>query len=175
MHYHFTTALALVWLSPIVGFAQDLIDPEDAVAFLGQVQARSLETGREYCGYFVLRGDQIVATRPKRGRVYECLASEPQTDDEVIASYHTHGSFSEDADSEVPSVDDLLGDREEGVDGYIVTPGGRVWFHDVQTGVVEQICGTGCVLADPEHDDALFEPIRQRYTLQDLKERFSEE
>lgn len=148
------------------------VGQESIVSFLEGVQASSLEDNREYCGYLYRRADGAIrATRPRRGAVYYCAPRLPNA--EIIASYHTHGRFSEDADSEVPSVDDILGDREEGIDGYITTPGGRVWFHDVEAGTVRQLCGLGCVTADPKHLDSYFLPVRGTYTLEDLERRFA--
>lgn len=152
--------------------ADEPLDRGGVVDFMEEVQILSLDSGREYCGYFVDKGDEIVATPPRRGRYDECLSAEPLGDVEIIASYHSHGAFSVNADSEVPSVDDILSDRDEGIDGYVVTPGGRVWFHDLDRDRIYQICGQGCVAADPDHDDELFEPVRSRYTLKALKARF---
>lgn len=153
-------------------FAHEPVDRGRVIAFLETVQLLSLEEGREFCGYIVRVRDKVRATPPIRGKAYECLPREPLANVEIIASYHTHGRFADDADSEVPSVDDMLGDREEGIDGYIVTPGGRVWFHDVDKGVVDLICALECVTADPEHDDSYFDPVAPRYTLEELSARF---
>ena len=151
---------------------REWLDRGSVIAFLEKIQIRSLESGLEYCGYFVLRGDQIIATPPTRGRYHECLAAEPRGDVELLASYHSHGTYSVNADSEVPSIDDILGDQEEEVDGYVVTPGGRVWFHDFESGRVVLLCGPECVTTDPDHDDDVFEPIARRYTLKSLRRRF---
>ena len=42
---------------------------------------------------------------------------------EVMASFHTHACYDPDADSEVPSVEDLAGDIDESVNGYVATLG----------------------------------------------------
>ena len=167
-----SAGLCLAALTSGEVLATEWLDRDGVVDFLEDVQVQSLETDREYCGYFVRVGERIVATPPQRGYSHECLSAEPTGDVEVIASYHSHGAFDVNADSEVPSVDDILGDREEEVDGYIVTPGGRVWFHDLESGRVVLICGPACVTADPAHSDDVFEPIATRYTLEGLRLRF---
>lgn len=170
-----SAGLCLVALTAGELQATEWLDRDGVVDFLEGVQVKSLEADREFCGYFVRVEERIVATPPQPGSHYECLSAEPSGDVEVIASYHSHGAFDVNADSEVPSVDDILGDREEEVDGYIVTPGGRVWFHDLESGRVVLICGPKCVISDPEHSDDVFEPIATRYTLEGLRLRFEGE
>ena len=142
--------------------------------FLDTVQERSLDAGREYCGYLFRRGQgELRATTATRGEEFFCIPDFPAGDDvSLVASYHTHGTFSPEADSEVPSIDDILGDREEAIDGYIATPGGRVWLHEVETGRIEQVCGLGCLIADPNHDEGANEPVATSYTFDALKRRF---
>ena len=144
------------------------------VDYLETVQEQSLDAEVEYCGYFIRRnGGDLRATAATRGEQYFCIPKIPAGDDaELVASYHTHGTFSPEADSEVPSVDDIIGDREEEIDGYIATPGGRVWFHDVETGRIEQVCGLGCIVADPNHDEGANAPVATTYSLKGLEKRF---
>lgn len=52
------------------------------------------------------------------------------------------------ADIEVPSLEDMIGDIEEGIDGYIETPGGRLWFNDARARRVTLLCGSECVASD---------------------------
>ncbi|WP_082152671.1 DUF4329 domain-containing protein [Candidatus Rhodobacter oscarellae] len=99
---------------------------------------------------------------------------DPRDAAEIIASFHTHGGFDEDADSEVPSVSDVLADMEEGLDGYLSTPGGRFWFIDGQTGVSRQLCGLGCLPQDPDFAPGLHGTISKRYTLGQLEARENE-
>ena len=75
---------------------------------------------------------KLAATGPKRGRRDSCEPDEPPEDFEILASYHTHGDDTQEADTEVPSLEDLAGDIEEGIDGYIATPGGRLWLNDAR-------------------------------------------
>lgn len=118
-----------------------------AVAFLDTIQARSFAERREFCGYFVLdAAGQIRATPPVRGNLASCTQPGPAPN--AFASYHTHGVYDAAYDNEVPSPEDMIGDFAFGIDGYISTPGGRVWRADVSRQVAVQVCGLGCVLVD---------------------------
>ena len=68
----------------------------------------------------------------------------------------------------MPSVDDLEADFDEGIDGYIATPGGRVWLNDVDEEVSFLLCGPGCVHADQNDRDCLAFP---QYTIESLQDR----
>ena len=88
-----------------------------------------------------------------------------------MASYHTHAAFSADHHNELPSEQDVESDAEAGMDGYIATPGGRIWHVDGETMVVMQICSVNCLAADPEfipHDAG---PVAKSYTFPELKKR----
>lgn len=119
-----------------------------AKSVLDGLQAQSFDLDREFCGYIGVNGSRTyVASEPTRGRKGSCRAGDPGEMD-VLASYHTHGGYSEYHDSEIPSVDDLRADIEEGVDGYISTPGGRVWFSDASDSEARLTCGLKCVASD---------------------------
>jgi|GEM_PF-314855 len=141
-----------------------------AIAFLNSIQLQSFAEHRELCGYFVLTpsGD-IAATPPVPGDLASCTQAAPGAD--VFASYHTHGAFDDGYDNEVPSPDDLMGDFHFGIDGYVSTPGGRVWRveYDLQAALL--ICGQGCVAVDPNYDFADGFGIRNRYTVAQLRAR----
>ena len=92
-------------------------------------------------------------------------------DFEAIASYHTHAAYSDDMDSEVPSVDDLEIDFEEGVNGYVATPGGRVWLNLVNEGRTILLCGPGCVYVDPGFRPCLLLLPGEEYTTGTLRVR----
>ena len=61
----------------------------------------------------------------------------------VVASFHTHCAFEYDTPAEFPSVGSVEVDEAEGVDGYILTSGGRFWYVDGSEPEVSQICGDG--------------------------------
>lgn len=142
-----------------------------AMTVLDNLQQTSIAESREYCGYiYKTESGALAATAPARGGESFCDLSEP--DDSVIASYHTHGGFSEDYDNEVPSVDDVTSDFDAGTDGYISTPGGRIWLVDYDAQIARQLCSEMCVTSDPNNnpEDAGFVP--QTFTLEELEERF---
>lgn len=141
-----------------------------AKSFLDQMQARSFAANREYCGLFG-RGDDgfIVATPPRLGNLDSCLPPDVASDFNAFATYHSHGAFDPEIDSEVPSSYDLVADREDGLIGYISTPGGRVWRS--ADGRAELLCDLGCISVDPDFRPGLYEPIATRYTADMLRKR----
>ncbi|MEM6662786.1 MAG: DUF4329 domain-containing protein [Pseudomonadota bacterium] len=142
------------------------------LAHFDKIQPRSIRENREYCGLVGFDANDRLAITPARpGTVDSCDPGDDPPGWEVIASYHTHGGFLEYADSEVPSVDDLLGDFEEGIDGYVATPGGRVWLNLLEERLTFQLCGRNCVVADPKARPwKAFAPMIE-YTLPALRER----
>ncbi len=141
-----------------------------AIAFLDQLQPRSFATGREFCGLLGRDASGAVrATAPVMGHREHCTPGRAPENFNTFASYHTHGAFHADIDSEVPSAFDLVADREEGVIGYISTPGGRVWRS--AQGRARLLCGPGCIAADPAYRPAAHAPIAPRYTADELRRR----
>lgn len=141
-----------------------------AIAFLDQMQARSFATGREFCGFFGRdAAGKVRATPPQMGHRERCVPGDEPDDFKPFASYHSHGAFNPAIDSEVPSAFDLVADREEGLQGYISTPGGRVW-HSAQ-GRARLLCGPGCIASDPAYDPASHPPIAANYTADELRRR----
>ena len=149
---------------------------EAEIAFVSSlfndIQTRSIAEDREYCGLIgVDETGTYVATAPRRGRTATCLPPSPGAADFVVlASYHTHGSSNLEYFTEVPSFDDMRTDIEDGTDGYIATPGGRLWYVDARGRIARQICGLNCIVPDPNHleDPEYF--VREGYTLDDLRE-----
>lgn len=138
-------------------------------ALFNRIQPVSIAENREYCGYIALDPQgNLTATPPKAGTTGHCRANDPAPGLVLIASYHTHGGFSRDYNSETPSYDDLSADIQEGVDGYVATPGGRFWYNDARAREAQLICGPGCVVADPSYDPANHAPIAPRYDLNGL-------
>ncbi len=150
--------------------AQEAAELAAARAVLLQLQPRSFAENLEYCGYIGrMPGGQLAATEVTRGDAWGCLSRGDESRfAEVVASFHTHAAFDRAADSEVPSSDDMRGDMEEGVNGYVATPGGRLWYIDGARGVASQVCGLGCIGQDPGFIPGDSGPIAQSYTLGDL-------
>ena len=146
-----------------------------AIATLDAHQARSFTESREYCGYIGEDGTGTLRSTPAtRGTLDGCDIPPVPADWRAIASWHTHGSWDWEYDSEVPSIDDMIGDLEEGVDGYISTPGGRVWKIDLATERAVILCGEGCVTADPRYRPDTEFPPASSYTLFELYQRFDD-
>lgn len=139
---------------------------------LGNIQRLSIQKNREYCGFVGLdmRGN-FALTKPRKGRKGSCRPKEPNADFTILASFHTHGAFSLDYDSEVPSVDDLSSDIEEGNDGYVITPGGRLWYNDANTETTTLLCGIHCLPFDPNFEEDTDFAVAPTYTLEQLEVR----
>ena len=144
-----------------------------AAETLDGLQQVSFTDNREYCGLIGLTDDgTLVATPARRGRASSCLPPDTAPGLIPLASYHTHGAYSPEHETEVPSFDDLRSDIADGIDGYVSTPGGRFWFVDARAQEVRQICGAGCLLTDPAFEPDPDFPIAPRYSLEELEEFF---
>ncbi len=142
--------------------------------FLNNVQPLSIAQRREHCGYFFIGSNgQLQGTPPRPGTFASCDMPAPLVGQNIIASYHTHGAYGRQYDNEVPSVVDLTSDFDFGIDGYVSTPGGRVWLVDFQTLSTSQLCGLRCVTSDPGFVPIGEDRIRQSYTVQTLQRRTS--
>ena len=141
-----------------------------AKAVLNNLQAASFSNNREFCGYLVRAADGgLAATPARKGRISSCRADNPPEDLLLLASYHTHGAFEYDTPAEFPSVGDVEADSAEGVDGYIATPGGRLWYVDGEDMVASLLCGVGCMIQDPNFQAGLDGDIAVSYTLGQLR------
>jgi len=141
-------------------------------AQLNAIQPRSIAEDREYCGYLgTLPNGDFAISPPKRGAPAGCTPANPPANLRIIASYHTHAAYAPRYDSEVPSATDLEGDISEGINGYVSTPGGRLWFTDGATRGTTQLCGVGCLASDPRFRPDTNNPVRQSYTLSALRQR----
>lgn len=138
---------------------------------LDDIQKRSFSENREYCGYLMLEPDgRFSLSGMKKGRKSSCVPKDPKSSGEVVASFHTHGAYSSDHDSEYPSPDDIFADIEEGNDGYVATPGGRLWYIDGAIGTAKLLCGADCVISDAAYQPDENPPkIGRIYTLGDLE------
>lgn len=136
------------------------------------IQPQSIAESREYCGVIgITDAGAFRATPPRRGRMASCRPPMPDWPDaRIIASYHTHGSASLEYFAEVPSFSDMRTDIEANTDGYIATPGGRLWYVDARAREARQLCGVGCLISDPNHRDDPNLDVQQRYTLPELLE-----
>ncbi len=156
------------------GAAQGRGELRFAKAVLGQLQQRSFSENREFCGYIGRDADgRWRASLAYRGHQDSCDPRFPE-DMTVVASFHTHGGFMEDASSEVPSVNDMEADEAEGIDGYVATPGGRLWYIDTTEMVASQLCGIGCLVQDPAFVAGADGEVYQSYSVDELIARENE-
>lgn len=145
---------------------------EVAAEHLDRVQTLSIREGVEYCGYFgFYTGGPFTGTSPKRGRADSCEPNNPPVGFTILASYHTHGSYTLDADTEVPSVEDLQADIQEKIYGYIATPSGRVWLNNPKHKDSVMLFGPGSVVSDPNFRRCQNFAPKAQYTIPQLRQR----
>ena len=137
---------------------------------LRDLQVISFRENREYCGYIGLTAqNQLMRTEFSRGVEAGCALPQIPEGMRVLASFHTHSTYSPLYASEFPTSQDLASDAFLGVDGYIATPGGRLWYHDSDTLTVRQLCGPGCLPQDPNYDPADDGPLQASFTFDQLR------
>lgn len=174
----------LVLLAVLAGCQQSAIEPlgrglvpdaafhTEARGALQEMQALSFRRNAEVCGYFGYGPEgNFRASDPVVGGLDDCMVESLPASLVVVASYHTHATYDVEADSEVPSSDDIRADMAEQVFGYVATPGGRVWLIDWRIGRAEQMCGKACLRQDPNFIAGDAGPVAHSYTLKELVER----
>jgi hypothetical protein len=160
--------LLLLW--PAVAAAQSQEEVTFIRALFSDLQPVSFAKGVEHCGFLGRDASgALQATEPVAGTVASCTSPWPEGI-EVLASYHTHGDFEEGYWGELPSLADLASDRALGIDGWIATPGGRLWFNDTGRAVTKQVCSVGCLPMSRGYTKAEGD-IAKGYTLPALRAR----
>lgn len=163
-------------LVPVAGGAEDIgLPSRSEIAAVKErfvaLQQLSFAAGYEYCGYVGrTRKGALAFSRMERGGPDGCTPPLPPLGLDPVASMHTHGSYDPAVPAEFPTALDMESDRREGVDGYVATPGGRLWYIDSESMIATQLCGIGCLPRDPRFragDDGI---IEQSYTYEDLIE-----
>ena len=143
---------ALLALAPLPAPAQSAAEAQFAADTLAAYQARSIAERVEYCGLIGVRADgTLVATPARRGTPAGCQLPDYPPGVRVTASYHTHANYDPAYNSEMPSALDMETDRTNGTNGYVATPGGRLWFIDTARSLSLQLCA--CLPRDPAHRD----------------------
>lgn len=142
---------------------------------LSAVQSRSFDENMELCGIIFESSEaELGMGRRTGGDEASCdLIYYDEPGMVPVASFHTHGGYSAQYDSEVPSVTDIESDMSSGIDGYVATPGGRFWHIDHKTGTARLVCGEGCLMQDPNYRVCAGDEIASSYTISSLKARFS--
>lgn len=159
--------VAVIPQSEVQSFARQELDA---------LQSRSFAEDLELCGIIFETSDrELGVSRPNAGDEGSCdIAYFDEPGMVPIASFHTHGKHSRRYDGEVPSIVDIESDVSTGMDGYIATPGGRLWYVDHETATARMVCGEGCVTQDPNYRTCARDVIAQTYTIGELAERFSD-
>ncbi len=174
MRLFISSLLCTLALAP-AAFAQSTEEIALIRKVFAKLQPLSIRHNREYCGYIGFdAAGTLRATEPFPGAPASCSPRDPIELTEVTASYHTHAAFAVDFHNEIPSQQDVEGDSEMGVNGYVATPGGRLWFVDGAVQTVRQICPVFCLPADPDFDLADSGPIAKFYTFDRLIQRLDE-
>jgi Domain of unknown function (DUF4329) len=141
-----------------------------AEAILTDLQLASFAANTEFCGYLGLNpAGTIVTSAISQGTEASCRLPDVPAGMTLLASFHTHSTYSPEYASEFPTTTDMLSDQADNIDGYISTPGGRLWYVDSDTMTVRQLCGRGCLPQDPGYVAADDGPVRDLFTLADLQ------
>lgn len=163
-------AIALTSLiAPITASAQSAEELALVKEIFADLNPLSIAQNKEFCGYIGLDDDgNLTFSEPTPGNTDSCLADDPININVITTSYHTHAAFSPDYSSELPSGTDMEGDEEEGIDGWVATPGGRLWYIDTEDMITRQICGIGCLASDPNFIAGDSGIIEQNYSYDEL-------
>ncbi|MGR3436364.1 MAG: DUF4329 domain-containing protein [Shimia sp.] len=158
-------ALALL---PATALAQSAEEVAMAKRVLAAHQPPSFANDLEYCGYLGWdAAGTFTTTETITGDAEGCTPEAPDGFDWIL-SWHTHAAFNDEYDSEVPSVIDVEADEAEGIDGFVATPGGRLWYVDTTDMEVRQLCGLGCLPQDPAFVPGIQGVIEESYTYEEL-------
>lgn len=164
-------ALSVAAPSPLA--AQSAGETAYVQALMRAMNQLSVRFNREVCG-FVLRDPDgsYSSTKVSWGGGASCASLPLQPGVTPVSSWHTHAAWARGYDGEVPSIQDVEGDMRLGVNGWVATPGGRLWFVDGRTGTVRQICGRGCLPVDPGFVPEEHGPVPEAFSLDSLYARF---
>lgn len=159
---------ALLAAAPLQAGGYSAQERAFVMALFEDIQLQSFALGVEFCG-FLFRDERgkLRTTRPEQGRASSCAPRWPRQGT-AIASWHTHGAYDPDSWNEVPSGQDVETDNLDGVDGWVATPGGRLWHVDGERMISTLVCDLRCLPSDPHFVKGSDGEIRQRYTYKQL-------
>ncbi|WP_458792365.1 DUF4329 domain-containing protein [Yoonia sp. MH D7] len=153
--------------------AQDAVELEIAREILTELQLKSFEKQREYCGYIGYDETGVMVATPAVAGTHDgCTAPFPRNV-AVTASYHTHGDYDDGYFNEIPSDIDMEGDRAFYLNGYVATPGGRLWYIDSRLMVARQVCGIACLPVSDGFRKETNGEIAESYTYDALVEKLN--
>ncbi|MFQ6547489.1 DUF4329 domain-containing protein [Aestuariibius sp. 2305UL40-4] len=169
-----TKALLALAFSASAAISQDAGEAAFAKALADRIQPISFKENRELCGYIGRDVFGNPASSEIRVGTYATCTLPPWPDKlDVTATFHTHSTYHPDYISEFPSPDDIESDLAKDLNGYIATPGGRLWFNDTAGRTIRLICTTGCVPQDPEFQKETTDPDLSIYSHAHLRKIFS--
>lgn len=167
-------ALLALLLPAFPTAAQNVEETELVHTWLAQVNAQSIAENREICGYVLRSPDgELAIGLTGWGGAATCTMGQVPEGHTVLSSWHTHSAYTPGYDGEVPSTIDVETDMVQGRNGWVATPGGRLWFINGDTGMIYQVCGAGCLPADPAFVPQQYGPVEASYTLGALRRRFA--
>lgn len=166
-----TTATALL-MAPGAQ-AQDMREMEFVMGLMESMNQLSVRFNREVCGFILQDAEgNFSSTKVSWGGEASCASLPIEPGVRAVSSWHTHAAWGLGYDGEVPSIQDVEGDMRFGVNGWVATPGGRLWYVDGTTGTMSQACGRDCLPADPNFFPEEHGPVAEIYSLDGLYQRF---
>lgn len=167
----FATAFA-IFTAPTAN-AQDAEEMQFVQGLMESMNQLSVRFNREVCGFILQDADgTFSSTKASWGGEASCASMPLEPGQRAVSSWHTHAAWGLGYDGEVPSIQDVEGDMRFGVNGWVGTPGGRLWYVDGTTGTMTQACGRDCLPADPNFFPEEHGPVAETYTLDGLYTRF---
>lgn len=179
IHSNASSRIAPLLLAALLAFgatpakAQDPSETRFVLALMEAMNQLSVRFDREVCG-FILRDTEgkYRSTKVSWGTPASCASLPLRPGEEAVSSWHTHAAWALGYDGEVPSTTDVERDMSLGVNGWVATPGGRLWFIDGTTGHMHQVCGRGCLPVDPGFVPEEHGPVPDALSLNALYARF---
>lgn len=165
-------AAAVMAMAPAAK-AQDAAEFEFVRGLMESMNQLSVRFNREVCGFILQDGEgNYSSTKASWGGEASCASMPLEPGQRAVSSWHTHAAWGLGYDGEVPSIQDVEGDMRFGVNGWVGTPGGRLWYVDGTTGTMTQACGRDCLPVDPNFFPEEHGPVAETYTLDGLYTRF---
>jgi hypothetical protein len=169
-----TLVLAAGLVAPATALrAQSAQETAFVMGLMESMNALSVRFNREVCGYILRHPNGAYSsTKVSWGGHASCASLPIVRGMDVVSSWHTHAAWAAGYDGEVPSIQDVEGDMRQGINGWVGTPGGRLWHVDGRSGAMRQVCGRGCLPEDPGFFPEEHGPVSEAYTLDGLYARF---
>lgn len=167
------TLAATLVLSSTTAQAQDAQELQFVQGLMESMNQLSVRFNREVCGFILQDAEgTFTSTKASWGGEASCASMPLEAGQRAVSSWHTHAAWGLGYDGEVPSIQDVEGDMRFGVNGWVGTPGGRLWYVDGTTGTMIQACGRDCLPVDPNFFPEEHGPVAETYTLDGLYQRF---